>query len=436
LIPVAIVTGVGALAWWSLALASSPAPDDHDDAMAASALDAGRLEARLLLHAGRADWLENRVDEAQAAFERAAHLAGARGDDRISAEAAVMLVDLFGRRRSLFDEARRWESHARAAIARLGDPDLSAFLDLRWGTILALAGDADAGRALLLDLRERVLSDPQITRVASVDVESALARVETQAGRSVEALRWARLAVDGQAARVGTEHEDYAMALVRLGAAQEQRADLPGARRSLEAALAIHQRSGDEAQLFGVHNSLAIVLERQGDFTGAAREYDLALRSATELRLDDALASTRVNLGALALARRDADAALVHFTIARTLAEGIYPADHRIFIAILYGLGVARGRKGDAERAVVDLERALELAIALRMDTAEIGKHRYVLGQTRWLLARPGARTIARADVERGRAELGADPDAYPTEIAEADAWLESHRLDDGRGRP
>jgi len=281
---------------------------------------------------------------------------------------------------------------------------------------------------VLLELRERLLADPSITSVAAVDAESALARLETQAGRSAEALRWAERAVAGQAARVGTDHIAYADALVRLGAAQEQRAELAEARESFEQALAIHERKGDETSALGIHNSLAIVLERQGDFAGATREYGIALRAATEQHMDDVVVATRSNLGALALARRDADAALEHFTSARTLAEGIYPADHRVFAAIHYGLGVAHGRRDEPERAVPHLERALELAVAQGTSTAKIGKHRYVLGQARWLLPEPGARALGLEEVERGRAELATDPDAYPEEIAEADAWLNKHR--------
>jgi tetratricopeptide (TPR) repeat protein len=279
-------------------------------------------------------------------------------------------------------------------------------------------------------LHERLAAEPSITSVAGVDVESALARLETQAGRPTEAKRWAERAVAGQAARVGTEHPAYADALLRLGAAQEQRSELAEARVSFEQALAIHDRLGNETAALGVHNSLAIVLERQGDFDAAAREYAIALQAATEQHMDDFVSRTRVNLGSLELARDDPEAAIEHLTIARTLAEGIYPADHDVFVSIHYGLGVAHGRRGEAERAVAHLERALELSLLLGMSTGKIGRHRSVLGQARWRLPEPGARARARDEVERGRAELESDPEAYTEEIAEADAWLKSHRLD------
>jgi len=428
---IAVAAGVGALAWWGVAIASTPTPADGPRGVAA-AFDTRSLQADLLVRLGRAQWDAGRVDEARLSFERAAHLATARGDDRVSAEATLWLVDLLGRRLSAFDEARRWEAHARAAIARLDDRDLAAKLDYRWGTILGLAGDSDGGRAVLLELRERLIADPSITSVAPVDVESALARLETQAGRSVEALQWAERAVAGQAARVGTEHPAYLQALVRLGAAQEQRADLAGARRSFEQALASYERSGNETGALGTRNSLAIVLERQGDLDAAAREYDLVMRTATELRLDDMIVMTRANLGALALARRDPDTAVEHFTIARTSAEGMYPPDHHIFGVILYGLGVAYGRRDEPERAVPLLERALDLVTAKGASTGDLGKHRYVLGQARWRLPEPDARARGRAEVEQGRRELASDPEAYAQELAEAEAWLKTHRLDDG----
>jgi tetratricopeptide (TPR) repeat protein len=424
---VAIAASGGALAAWWVATSGTAVAEDRDIALATAGIEVRAVEARLWLARGKAEWNAGRTADARAAFERAAHLAGAVGDDRTSAEAALMLADLLGRRMALFEEARRWEPHARAAIARLGDRELEAKLDLRWGVVLALAGDPDGGREVLHGLRERLEIDPSIAGVATVDVDSALSRLETQAGRSLEALEAAERAVAGQAARVGKQDPAYAEALVRLGVAQEQRADLDAARRSLEEALAIYEREGNEAGSLGTRNSLAVVLERQGDLDAAAREYRLVLQAATEQHMDDMAVMVRANLGALELARRDADAALEHLTIARAAAEDLFPASHQIFTTIHYGLGVAHGRRDEGERAVTELERAIELATARGMDEAHIGKFRYVLGQARALSEDPDERKRGRTEVEEGLAELKKDPSAFGEEIAEAEAWLKKH---------
>jgi eukaryotic-like serine/threonine-protein kinase len=418
-----LAVAAGALAIGGLFLFTPARDAPH--AMGATALDFRGMSASALLRAGRLAWAEHREHEARAPLERAAHLAEACGDDRVSAQAAMMLVDLFGRRLAQFDDARRWEPHARAAVARLGDRELEAKLDLEWGTILALAGDPDAGRAVLLALRERTLGDPPIANVSTADVESALARLENDARRSADALRWAERAVASQAARVGTEHRAYADALLRLGVAQERHDDLVAARRSFEEVVAIHERSGaDLANMVGARNSLAVVLERQGDLEGAARQYDLALRGATELGSQDAVVTLNINLGLLELARKDASAALEHIATARTFAESIYPADHAVFTSIHAARGMAHRLAGEDDRAVSAFESALSIATARHMEYGEIGRHRWHLGAARW---DAGAKTQARAEVAQACVELAIDPALQAEHLAACREWLRVH---------
>ncbi len=392
--------------------------------VASASLDARGPIAAALVRAGHAATRADHDDEARALLERAIYLAEASGDDRVTADAALMLVDLLGRRRGQFEAARRWEPHARSAIVRLGDPELAARLDLRWGTILGLAGDADAGREVLLDLHDRLTQGP-MTLVHTADVESALARLEVDANHSKEALAWAERAVDSQAARGETAHAAYAEALLRLGVAQEQRDDLVAARKSFETVLAIHERAGEHTLAIGARNSLAVVLERQGELDRAATEYERVLRAATELRMDGFVVATRANLALLELARKHPDAALEHVTIARTVAEDFYPAGHAIFAAIHGTHSDALRATGALDRAVTAAEQALSIAVARGMELGEIGRHRWRVGEVRWLAG--GARTQARAEVAQACVELGIDPTVHADDLADCKAWLAAH---------
>lgn len=405
-------------------IAALARPSEPPTTAVATPLEFRGAIAAELMRLGIATWTADRDEEARSLLERAVHLAESAGNDRVTAKAAIHLLDLAGRRRIRFDEARQWEPHARAAVARLGDAELEAYLDLRWGMILALAGESERGRDVLLDLHTRVAAAPPMESVPIAEVESTLSRLETESKHTAEALRWAERSVASHAATVGREHPAYARALVRLGMAQEKRDELVAARRSFEDALAYYDRTGDRTRGLGPRNGLAVVLERQGDLEGAARRYAEVLRDSTEAGLDDGIVSVRVNLGLLELARKDPDAALEHVSIARTLAESIYPADHPIFAALLSVRSEALRLTGEAARALVAGEQALAIAIAAGMDHGQLGGHRWRVGRVRW---EAGDRTQARAEVAQACVELAIDPTPHDQNLADCEAWLRAH---------
>ena len=391
------------------------------------------LQARALLGRGHALVLLSRDPEAKEPLERAAFIAQASGADRTYADAAVILVDYFGLRLSDFEQASAWERQARASLQRQGRQARLAYLDLRWAWVLSQAGEHDEARARLDGLLARREREPELESLDVSAVYLTLARIENAAGRPLVAMQWAQQAAEHRAVRVGEHHPDYAEALHQLGVAQEQRGDLGAARESFEDALAIAELAPGTGATIGMHNGLAIVLERLGNLKDARAHYQvvLAYLEAGGNAQRRGVIVLHNNLGMLENAASHAEDALEHFRVALELAEQIYPEQHPVLGAIAYGKGVAHGRLHQWAASVDWLGRALEITIANERSSASIGKYRYVLGQAVWALGEDRDRGVAL--VRQGITELSTDPGAFADELAEARSWLAERGLTDDR---
>jgi len=120
------------------------ASGQHDEAMplVEDLLMRASMEGSALLAAEanlRLGWIlmsRSQVDPAAAAYEEAYFGAKPLGNDRLAAESALAMLQLFGELRHRPPEAVRWGAHARAETERLGDPLFTSRYLNAWGRAL------------------------------------------------------------------------------------------------------------------------------------------------------------------------------------------------------------------------------------------------------------------------------------------------------------
>ena len=117
------------------------------------------------------------------------------------------------------------------------------------------------------------------------------------------------------------------------------------------------------------YESLARALARQGDFSGALRNYDAAIE------IDPKVPSHHYNLGNALLDRGDVEAAITRYEKAIELAPG--------FVWAHFNLGVARQAQGELASAVKHYEKATEIDPEYAKTYANLGAALTELGQFR-----------------------------------------------------
>ncbi|MBC8074247.1 MAG: tetratricopeptide repeat protein, partial [Deltaproteobacteria bacterium] len=273
----------------------------------------------------RAGELEAATASARVAFARA----DATGDDRLRAQAEILLVSLHAQRRQL-DVAFEWVGLSRATLTRLGDPPtLRAMLGTHEGNALHLAGrfpEALARRLEVLELREEQMGE----------LDPALADA----------------------------HANLATALLELGKLQE-------AREHLVLALELRTRALGplHPDVSRTHNHLGNVLTDQGELEAGARELQLAIDIGTiALGPDDiAVGHSLVNLGSTLAQGRDARAAVPAYERGIAIIERARGPEDADVGSALGNLGrvLAHLEDSDPQRAIEVLTRARAIEVAV-----------------------------------------------------------------------
>jgi tetratricopeptide (TPR) repeat protein len=166
-------------------------------------------------------------------------------DDRVAAEAAVLVVQTVGERVGKLDQAEEWAEHARAAIGRLGgDKRLEAWLWNGSGAALYHAGRLDealAESARALDLKREMYGDE------NQDVGRSLNNVAealNDLGRHQEARVAQERALGTFQRTLGPEHPLVALASENLGEILNALGQPAGARAAFARALEIWGQAG------------------------------------------------------------------------------------------------------------------------------------------------------------------------------------------------
>lgn len=321
--------------------------------------EAWLLRSRLARRQGRLSSAEAHGYEALWAFE------AARDDDGV-ARAWLGLLAVAGAGGQIEDAAQLCR-HARAAVARLGDP---ARLEVRVlhasGVVATQLGDYEGAeellaRALSLRVAELGAEHPAVARV-----HTSLGNVTRLGGHSEQALEHHRRALAIDTAAFGERHPSVARHLhniagVLRGAGVGR---LPEALEHYTRAAELWRGALGEGHPATAltHNSLGLVHHELGDLAAARRHFERSRAAfATAGHLDEALPAH--NLGLLAVAEGDLRGALGHFSAA-----------HRLFVEGLGGDALVVGRvAADHADALVALGRRAEAGEHLR-EALRIGR--------------------------------------------------------------
>lgn len=126
--------------------------------------------------------------------------------------------------------------------------------------------------------------------------------------------------------------------------------DLPAARAHLEAAIAIHDATGDERSSAAATSTLAVVLFRAGDLGSAERVGRSALARAGALGDDRGRGFALTTLGLISAARRRPDDAFAHLLEALQMFRG--DGARAEAASVLTNLGNVAHDNGDDQRSV------------------------------------------------------------------------------------
>jgi transcriptional regulator with XRE-family HTH domain/tetratricopeptide (TPR) repeat protein len=286
-----------------------------EDALAvASARGDGRLEARLLAHAGRAHQELGDPKRARELCEAAEAKAQSVGDDVTRAYALAALGDAhhaLGEASLAIDAAKRGLALARAHKAAA--EEAGALVVLAWGYQVqgesALAVEhAEAGLPIARELGDRSLEGSAVLVLAFA--RQSLGDVTLSQELGEESLRMARELGDrrmegysllalsrplsptphvqtrhDEALAIARETGDRRMegyALIMEGMSRGARANIANALEQLEQALAVAQETGDRAMLGNALSSLGVAYSFAGDVPKAIERLGLAERVFSE----------------------------------------------------------------------------------------------------------------------------------------------------------
>jgi len=366
------------------------------------------LVAEAHLRLGELYMFRGRIDEAAAVYEEAYLAAKPLGLDRLAANAALGLLELFGEVRHRPQEAARWAGHARAETERVDDPLLTSQYLNQWGR--ALRADHRLEKALVqhrkaLALLQSLPSPPPselaLSHFQLGSVLGLLDRIEEARPHLEEALRILEEEVGPRHPRVSSTLTNIGILLSFDGRNQEALDMLERAREiaveafpenpwpaafSLRVTANIHLAEGRKQQALE-----ALRLHREVyEATHVAEDTNFALMEHVSCEIamherDDerALEHCRRALVSEGLGTLEVEASTVHQTIAAILArqgkaEEALESERMAFEA------TRRGRQLAGEHAMKDVRRRWLDKTAhhqLGRALARVGRHEEALEQ-------------------------------------------------------
>jgi tetratricopeptide (TPR) repeat protein len=377
--------------------------------------------------------------DAAAELERA-YFAAAKGvAPEVAFDAACRLVHTVGVISARHADGLHWARLADVALEDVPDGERLA----RAGLLVNLAiiqsetGDHGAARASLeqaLAIRELALG-PEHPDVANALGNLAVVHYATGAYGEARALLERSLAIQEEV--LGSEHPHVADTLNNLANVHEVTGELDEAKALHERALALAR------ELFGPEhphvadglNNLANVHASLGEHQAAKalHEQALAMRERTLGPAHPEVATSLGNLASIQEGLGEHDRARVLFERALAITEAALGPEHPELALSLLGLArvaLAEHRPGDA---VAPAERATRLREQGGVAAELLAEAQLALARALWDAPEGAGRDPARARTlaERARDALRAAGDERPAaELAEVEAWLETHALE------
>jgi eukaryotic-like serine/threonine-protein kinase len=418
----------------------------------ARALGHPGLLAELLLFLAILERTAHDLPAAEKSAREAAELAWQADDSITVARAFTTLVSVVGDKPERTAEANVWAVAAERELARTGDAQTRAELDLHLGANAIEAADYAAARVHL----ERALATEQSTfgpnhpRLArSIRL---LGTVRLQLGDHAGAEALYRRDLDLLALAYGPEHPEVAVAMGNVGMVLFNQGKAAEARAILERALALREKSATPNDLTVglLLSNLGNACFEAGDYK-AARAYherSLARHEAVDGPDHPRVGRVLVNLANALDLLGEVEPARKHYERAIRIQESKVGADHPDVAVAVFNLGdlLARAGRcrealpleeralrlwgklgadhpsqgyaltglaacdlalGHASRAVTRLERAEKVRSAKGVDARLLGETRFYLARARWSVGeKRGALAAARAALGSGDPDL------------------------------
>ena len=329
------------------------------------------------------------------------------------------------------EQARWYAKSAHAVLDRIGGGKRRrAELLSNEAIVVTLGGDIDEALALsgeAVRLREEAgIGEDLVTGTLRTNLGGAL----YAAGRYEEALEQYREAHRIRKEALGDWHPTLAVSLENIGNAMQALERYDEALEYHRAALDLTRSGSTTGAKLGLqHNNVAVALFGMGRLEEAREHYleaAAAYRSVSQMH--PAFGVTLCNLGELELRLGKVDDAHRHYEEALALFDERVPPDHPWRILALTGLGGIYVDKGEAERAMPHLQRAMEILAKGSLEAIADAEVKLQYGRALWEVE-PGERARARELVDGARAELQKLGGRATVPLQTARKWLQQHPL-------
>ncbi|MEM6992689.1 MAG: tetratricopeptide repeat protein, partial [Myxococcota bacterium] len=341
-----------------------------------AAAGAARLVAEIAAEHGepelgaRADWLLGSAladaGDYRGAVEhlgRAAWACSLLSCDGLSLTSMSDIVKILGSDLADVDEAVRWESRARQALAErgVGDPVVEASLYNAIGLLRLGRAEYEQAEASFRYAVSRVegLADAEL-RLAGL--YNNLANALEALGRSDDAIDIASQSLAMRERALGDQHPSLAAALSNLAISELAADRIDSARRHLRRAIAITQTAwgNSHPSLANYYNNLANVHYEQGELAEARQSYHRTLQ-VLRLHFGEEHPNVALTLGNLGLVTEEPAEALRLHRSALAMLEGGVPEGHPYLGMAHNNIGSALRLLGRYDEARSSYERALEI---------------------------------------------------------------------------
>jgi len=193
-----------------------------------------------------------------------------------------------------------------------------------------------------------------------------LASVLLELGRYADAEACLQLTRENEAAvEAAIGHEELASCYSNLGAIQQAQGDLPGARASMERAIAINSKhfAPDHPTFATRYSNLALIQQDHGDLPGARASMNRAIAIDSKHFGPDHpnLATSYSNLALIQKAQGDLPGARASMERAIAIESKHFAPDHPTFATRYSNLALIQQAQGDLPGARASMERAIAI---------------------------------------------------------------------------
>ena len=353
-----------------------------------SGADIPRLAAELRFIEGSAARKLGDFEAAAVAVADAYYRAGALGDDRLAAEAAMIEVAILGVDLNRGEEAESWAASTTMMLERAG------------------LAQADLGAMWLM-------------------IRGVIQRHKGEYGAALESYEAAKTII---ARELGPRHPEIAKIYANMASASANRRDYERGVKSLREGLEIFVESQgeDHPEVAVFHGNLGAFLVEMGRVEEGLAEHRLALAANRVTYGDDhpAVSYDFFNIGYSLLELGEHEEAAVSFAKARTIIEEKLGPEHPMLGYVLSEQGRNAGSFGDVDLGIELLERAEKIRLASG-DPADVGTTRFYLARLLW--ERPEQRGRAREMALHAREVFASEEFKDTKFLPQVEAWLREH---------